>query len=123
MSRKRSIIIIEVDDAAAANLAAAEVTGNLADSVTFTSPLSADGLPPATHYVCSVVLADDVRPAVLEAMAAAAPGALWWRLDGPDPIASALLATNVAASASQIGQAFTARDALAAVGLWPVVLD
>lgn len=117
MNRKRSIIIIEAQYQDVANQAATGIVPNPADVTTFTSPLSADGLELATHFICSVVLIDEQRSAVMAAMAAAAPSAMWWRLDGPDPFEGKLLETNVSASQLRIGQVFTAEDALSDVGL------
>lgn len=117
MSRKRSIIIIEAQHQEAANHAAVEIVPNPADISTFIVPLSYDGAEPATHFICSVVLDDDQRSAVMSAMSIAAPTAFWWRLDGPDPFESALLDTNVLMSASRIGQIFNSNDTLNDVGL------
>lgn len=117
MTRKRSLIIIEAQHQEAANHAAMGIVPNPADITTFTASLSADGLTPATHYICSVVLSEAQRPAVMAAMSNAAPSALWWRLDGVDPFTARLVETNVVASQPKIGLPFTAHDALADVGL------
>lgn len=97
---------------AAANAAAPQLTGNPADDLTLSVPLSADGTGEATHWGCSLAATE----ALMQAMSAALPslpGLVFYRVNAET---GTLDGTNSPTVTVQ-GQAWGWQDALADMGL------
>lgn len=75
-------LVIAAEHRDAGNQAAVRSTGNPADELTFSVPISPTGQEPATHYGSSTVVTEDLRIALwAEYAAGSVPGLTYWWLD------------------------------------------
>lgn len=90
---RRVLLVVPAADQARANTAALAYDP-VGGSETFTSPLSADGGLPATHYCCCTSMREATYQAVTALVAAQFPGATMTEcsVDGSGTTAQAVLA-------------------------------
>lgn len=82
MWNHRLHLVIEAAHREQGNQAAVRATGNPADELTFSVPLSPTGSLPATHYGSSTVVTEELRIALWQEYAAGnVPGLYYWWLD------------------------------------------
>jgi hypothetical protein len=109
-------LVIAAEHRDAGNQAAVRATGNPADELTFSVPISPTGQEPATHYGSSTVVTEDLRVALWSEYAAGnVPGLNYWWLDS---LSGQFVDSNIAGST-----ATDFDDCLAALGLKRVVFN
>ncbi len=82
MWNHRLHLVIDAQYRENGNQAAVNATGNPADELTFSVPISATGALPATHYGCSTVATEELRIALwAEYAAGKVPGLVYWWVD------------------------------------------